>query len=167
MEPQNASQPRFHPPRYPATSAAVRRFILLILLIGLAGTLAELLLLGHDEEPRQVIPIAIIGSAFLLLAWHGLRPRPWILQAFRLVMVLSLASGLVGIGLHYNASAEFQREVDPSIEGRALVWKAMQAKAPPALAPGVMVQLGLLGLAFAFRHPVMTDEVNGSDSEGA
>lgn len=155
------------PPRYPATPTAVRRIVLATLLIGLAGTLTELLLLGHVEDARQVIPVAVIGCALVLLAWHGLRSRPWILQAFRMAMVLCVASGLVGIGLHYEANAEFQREVDPSVEGRALFVKVMRAKVPPALAPGVMVQLGLLGLAYAFRHPVMKDEVETAFADGA
>jgi hypothetical protein len=55
--------------------------------------------------------------------------------------------------LHYRANVEFQREVDPSIAGRALLVKAMKAKAPPALAPGTMTQLGLIGLAYAYRYP--------------
>jgi hypothetical protein len=54
---------------------------------------------------------------------------------------------------HYIANVEFQREVDPSIGGTALFWKAMGAKTPPALAPGSMLQLGLIGLAYAYRHP--------------
>jgi len=29
----------------------------------------------------------------------------------------------------------------------------MTAKTPPALAPGAMIQLGLLGLVYTYRHP--------------
>ncbi|HYJ16246.1 MAG TPA: hypothetical protein VE170_12200 [Candidatus Limnocylindria bacterium] len=29
------------------------------------------------------------------------------------------------------------------------------AKAPPLLAPGSMVQLGLLGLAYTYKHPAL------------
>ncbi len=29
----------------------------------------------------------------------------------------------------------------------------MAAKTPPALAPGSMAQLGLIGLAYTYRHP--------------
>jgi hypothetical protein len=29
----------------------------------------------------------------------------------------------------------------------------MKAKAPPALAPASMIQLGLLGLLYTYRHP--------------
>jgi hypothetical protein len=68
-------------------------------------------------------------------------------------MVLFVVAGALGIYYHYAANVEFQREVDPSLVGTALFWKAMAAKAPPALAPGSMAQLGLIGLAYTFRHP--------------
>jgi len=69
-------------------------------------------------------------------------------------MVLFIIAGMLGIYLHYRANVEFQREVDPSIAGRELLVKAMTAKTPPALAPGSMSQLGLIGLAYAYRYPV-------------
>ncbi len=62
--------------------------------------------------------------------------------------------GLLGVVLHVRGNAEFQREMDPSLAGPTLWWKTLRAKAPPALAPGVLVQLGLLGLVYAARpHP--------------
>ena len=69
-------------------------------------------------------------------------------------MVLFIASGILGMYLHYRANVEFQREVDPAIAGRELLMKAITAKTPPALAPGSMSQLGLIGLAYAYRYPV-------------
>ena len=57
------------------------------------------------------------------------------------------------MGLHLRASIEFQREIQPSLSTMALAMKAVRAKAPPALAPGALVQLGLLGLIYTFRHP--------------
>ena len=50
---------------------------------------------------------------------------------------------------------EFQLEVQPELSGSTLLWKVLQAKTPPALAPGVMAQLGLIGLAYAYRHPAI------------
>ncbi len=76
-------------------------------------------------------------------------------RALQFVMSLFVAAGLAGVALHFQSTLEFQREIDPSLAGFGLVLKALQAKAPPALAPGVMVQLGLLGLAFAYRHPAL------------
>jgi hypothetical protein len=66
-------------------------------------------------------------------------------------MALCVASGLLGMVLHYRANVEFQREIDPSLAGTRLFWKVVRAKAPPSLAPGVMAELGLLGLLFAYR----------------
>ena len=135
-------------------SIAIRRILLAILLIGLTGMGVELLLLKHDEEATQVIPLALIALAFAVVAWHEARRSEPSLMAVQITMALFIAAGPLGAYLHYRANVEFQREVDPSIAGRALLWKAMTAKTPPALAPGSMVQLGLIGLAYAFRYPL-------------
>jgi hypothetical protein len=68
-------------------------------------------------------------------------------------MLLFVLSGATGIVLHCRAKIEFKREVDPSLGGVGLFWEAMKSQAPPALAPGVMIQMGLLGLAYIYRHP--------------
>ena len=133
---------------------AIRRILLGILLIGLTGMGVELLLLKHDEEATQVIPLALIALAFVVVAWHEVQRREASLLAVQVTMVLFIAAGPLGTYLHYQANVEFQREVNPSIAGRALFWKAMTAKTPPALAPGSMAQLGLIGLAYAFRYPL-------------
>ena len=79
-------------------------------------------------------------------------------------MLLFVAAGGFGIVLHYRANVEYQLESDPGLKGRALMWKVLAAKSPPALAPGVMAQLGLLGLAYAYRHPALRA---GAQREGA
>ena len=135
------------------TLDSIRRVLLAILVVGLVGTATELLLLEHDEEVIQLIPFALIVAAFLAIAWHALDQRGASLRVFQVVMVLFIVAGGLGIVLHFRANVEFQREVDPSIAGRALIVKAMTAKTPPALAPGSMVQLGLIGLAYAYRYP--------------
>jgi len=63
-------------------------------------------------------------------------------------MILFIVSGSLGVGLHFRGAAGFQREIDPAIGAWDLVKKAMRAKAPPVLAPGVMLQLGLIGLVY-------------------
>jgi hypothetical protein len=133
---------------------ALRRILLGILFVGLAGLAIELLLLKHDEEATQLIPLALIALGFAVMAWHAVQESVASVMAVQITMVLFIAAGLLGVYLHYQANVEFQREVDPSIAGRALLWKAMTARTPPALAPGSMVQLGLIGLAYAFRYPL-------------
>ena len=66
-----------------------------------------------------------------------------------------MISGAVGMYLHFQVNMEFQLEMDPALTGMSLFRKAILAKAPPALAPGVMTQLGLIGLAYTFRHPAL------------
>jgi hypothetical protein len=64
-------------------------------------------------------------------------------------MTLSVVSGLLGVFLHYRGNVEFELEHNPRATGWALFREAMMG-ATPALAPGVMVQIGLLGLLYAF-----------------
>jgi hypothetical protein len=135
------------------TLEGVRRILLFVLLLGMLGTTIELLFLKHDEEALQLIPLVLLGAAFGAIVWHAVRPGRGSLGALQIMMVLFIAAGVLGMYFHYGANVAFQREVDPSIGGMALFWKAMAAKTPPALAPGSMAQLGLIGLAYTYRHP--------------
>jgi hypothetical protein len=135
-------------------SETARRILLAIFLIGVGGIATELGLLGHYEELDQLIPLGLAGVGVLAIAAAALRPTPVTVRAFQVVMVLCVVSGFVGTWLHYQATTEFQLEMDASLRGWALFRKAIVAKAPPALAPGAMIQLGLIGLAYTFKHPV-------------
>jgi hypothetical protein len=146
-----------------ATVAGIRRILLFVLLAGLTGMGVELLFLKHFEEPSQLIPLVLIGVALSATLWHVLRRGPGSLRILQITMVFFIAAGLLGMYLHYGANVEFQREVDPSLGGLDLFWKAMAAKAPPALAPGSMAQLGLIGLAYTYRHPAISRRP-GSDA---
>jgi len=67
----------------------------------------------------------------------------------------SLARGLAGLYFHYQGSAEFKLESNPSLRGWPLFWAAVKGKAPPLLAPGAMMQLGLVGWVYTFKHPAL------------
>jgi hypothetical protein len=136
-------------------SDTARRLLLAIFVLGVVGIMAELLLLNHIEDAAQFIPVALGGAALLLSLIVAIKPGTPTIRLFQLVMLLLIASGAVGIYLHYGATTEFQLEMDPTLTGFALFRKAIVAKAPPALAPGAMVQLGLIGLAYTFRHPAL------------
>jgi hypothetical protein len=131
----------------------VRLFLLAILLLGMVGTTSELFLLEHDEDLTQWIPLLVLGAGIASLGWLALRPGAAAVGVTRIVAVCFILSGVMGVVLHYQANLEFQQEVDPSLTGWALWQKAIRAKSPPGLAPGVMVQLGLLSLVYTFRHP--------------
>jgi hypothetical protein len=130
-------------------ASALRRFLAAILFLGMAGSLTELWLLGHVEDFNQLIPVALLAAGLVLLGWTLARPSWRGVMLWRALMALFVVAGLTGSLLHFRANLEFQLEVDPALAGSALFWKAAYAKSPPALAPGVMAQLGLLGLALS------------------
>jgi hypothetical protein len=146
--------------RQESTTAVLRRAILAILVIVLIGTEAELFLLKHIEDYWQLVPIVLIPLTLVILAWHGLSQGRAALRALQLVMALALVSGGIGVIQHYRANLVDAAESDPSLSGKALYVKAV-AGSIPALAPGTMVQIGLLGLAFAFRHPRLRTNADG------
>ena len=133
----------------------MRRLVLVILTAGMVGTAADLVLLGHYESVWQLAPLALIALALLVVTWLFISDGTLAVIVMRVTMIGFIAAGCAGMLLHYNGNSEFQREIDPSIAGWDLVIKVMTAKAPPALAPASMIQLGLLGLLYTYRHPAL------------
>jgi len=131
-------------------SPRVRRLLLLVLVLGMSGTAAELLLIAHYEDRWQLVPFVAIAAGLLALGWHALSATAASARALQTVMLAFIAAGGAGVALHHQGAREFALETDPSLGGSRLFWKAVRAKAPPALAPGSMVPLGLAGLAFAY-----------------
>jgi hypothetical protein len=136
-------------------SDAARRILLAILFLGIAGISLELLLLAHTEDIYQLIPLLLFGVAVVATGTVVRRPSGATVRLFRAVMLLFVISGIVGMYLHFQVNMEFQIEMDPALSGWPLFQKAILAKTPPALAPGAMIQLGLIGLAYTFRHPAL------------
>jgi hypothetical protein len=119
------------------------------------GTLADLMLLAHYEDAAQLIPLALLALGIAAVAVQGLRPSAMAVKTLRVVAGLMLAAGLAGMGFHFNGAAAFQLEIDPTLSLSALVGKVARAQSPPLMAPGAMMQLGLLGLVYTFRHPAI------------
>ncbi len=140
----------------------LRGFLLLILLLGLLGTLAELLIAGHTEDLLQWIPLTLLAAALVVLAWHALaRQSRFALQVLRAVMAMFILAGFLGIALHMKGKMEFKQESDPSLHGWKLLLASLESKTPPPLAPGVMIQMGLLGLLYAYGHPALRKPSGG------
>jgi len=144
------------PPQVPADLAGagrielLRRWILLILVLGLLGTVTELVLLEHYERPLQFVPLVLIVAALGVLWWEFRRRDLASRRAMQIVMALFVLAGFVGFAAHFQGSAEYQLELNPDMSNWELLEKILRAKAPPLLAPGMMLQLGLLGLAYVF-----------------
>jgi hypothetical protein len=138
----------------------LRRVTLGLFVLGSLGAGVELLLLGHIEGFSQQAPLFVIAASLIVVVWHAVTRGARSVRVFQAIMVLFIVTGLIGVGLHYDANAEFERELSPSIQGLALFREAISG-ATPALAPGLMVQLGLLGLAYTYRHPALGLAMHG------
>lgn len=123
----------------------MRRWLGAILLLGILGVSAELVLIEHDEDLQQLVPLIASGASVTALGWYSLsRGRPARL-ALRAAMLGLVASAAYGLWLHYQSNEEFQRELDPDLEGWGLVLETMRSSSPPSLAPGVLALLGAIG----------------------
>lgn len=134
------------------TAGPLRTLLLAVLAFGEVGMIAELLLLGHTEDTQQWIPLVTLALGLVATAALAFRPGRGSVLGVRVVMFLFIAAGLAGLYFHYTGNAEFELEMYPSIHGLELFRKSMTG-ATPALAPGMLAQLGLLGLAITWKHP--------------
>lgn len=134
------------------TRASSRQLLLAVILLGIVGLQVELALLRHADSFQQWIPHVVLMIGLLSTLTIYIRPGTATLRPFRVIMVIFLVVGALGVYLHLIGNVEFARERNPSLTGAALIWKSLRG-ATPALAPGALAQLGLLGLLYTYRHP--------------
>jgi hypothetical protein len=131
------------------SSTVFRVALLMILLLGVIGMGAELLLLGHTEDVWQLEPLVMFAVGIPVLTWHARMGNAWSRRSCIAVMAAFVASGMIGLILHYRGNVEFELEMVPGLTGIDLLQEAITG-ATPVLAPGAMIILGLLGLLYAF-----------------
>lgn len=141
----------------PDTSSALRRLLLVLLTVGFIGTAVDLVLLEHYEDSWQMLPLFLIAVALVTIGAYAVTGSAVAMRVLQLVMVVCVIMGAVGFALHYQGNLEIQMDMDPTLSKWDLFKKVIHAKAPPALAPAAMAQLGLLGLVFSYRHPALRD----------
>ena len=146
-----------------ATAVALRRLILALIFLSASGMLVDLFLLEHFESAWQWTPLVLLVPVIAIVVAVELKPGRRMLRAFQVAMLGCIVVGLIGVVLHYPGNVEFALERDPPLRGLALFWETIRG-ATPALAPGAMVQLGLLGLAYTFRHPLLGTFTTGARS---
>ena len=134
------------------TLGRMRTILLGLVALGLAGTAAELFLMAHTEDTLQLVPFAAMLLAFVAIVWRLAAPRRAAVVAVRIAMGVMMVTGAIGSALHFQANMEFQLELDKSLTGMPLIMKVLEAKSPPALAPGNMALLGCIGLAGVYRE---------------
>ncbi len=130
----------------------LRYLLLAVLAFSSAGSLLELVLLEHTEDLPQLIPLVLLATSLAAIGALVVKPGAAGIRAFQGLMLLFIVSGVAGLYWHYVANVEFELEMYPTRGGFELFWESLKG-ATPALAPGLMSALGLLGLVYTFRHP--------------
>ena len=132
----------------------LRQLVLALVVVGIVGLEIELALLRHAESFSQWIPHIALLVGLIVTAVVYFRPAHATFRVFQTMMWLFVVIGLLGVFFHLKGNVEFALERDPSLSGVRLVWKILRG-ATPALAPGALSQLGLLGLLYTYRHPAL------------
>ena len=130
----------------------VRLRLFLRLLAGglFAGTIAELVLAEHVEEPIQWLPFILCGLGLLVMAWAWLRPQRIATFALIGVMVLTMGASFFGMWEHFEGNRAFTLERRPTASGWYLLRHSLQGGAP-LLAPGILIVGAAVALAGTVR----------------
>jgi hypothetical protein len=148
------------PPSAIGTSARDRvqiialRVLLFILALGLLGTLGELLLLRHWGGVRELIPFVLVVVALPVLVWYLASESPSSRRTLQATMVAFLLAGILGSWFHFTANIGYEQESNPGLALGPVVRLAIGGSTP-TLAPGALIELGLVGLLLAFLQSHM------------
>lgn len=123
-----------------------QRLLELTFLGGSLGTAAELLLMAHTEGTWQKMPLVLLAAGCLALLLNMVKPSDAVRRVFLGLMVTIALGGAFGVVLHCNSNIEFAKELDPELQGRALLRESLTG-ATPVLAPGAMSLLAAVGWA--------------------
>ncbi len=126
--------------------------VLFLFVLGAAGTLGELLLIGHYEGGWQWAPLALLAASLAAAGWWRCTTGGAGRVVFVAALWLLVAAGAAGLWFHYQANVEFAAEGFPALGGVDLFWNAVRGASPTSLAPGSLIHLGLLGLAGTFIY---------------
>ena len=144
------------------TIGTLRKLLLALVLVGAAGLTVELVTLEHTASTAQWLPIAALVLAVVSSVALWLRPTHRAVRAHQALMVLLLALGAVGLFLHFQGNLAFELEIEPETRGLTLLIRALYG-AVPALAPGALIELSLLGLVQTWGHPALGSRARAPD----
>jgi hypothetical protein len=135
----------------------LRQFLLVVSALLLVGTLVELWLINHMEDPVQLIPFALCGLGLVAVFVALLRPRRDVLLGLRVCMGLLVLGSLIGVYLHLESNLGFHRELHPNAPLGDLLWGTLSG-ANPLLAPGILSLTAALAIAATYYHPALRAE---------
>ena len=140
---------------YPSEHPTAHRLRLLALaLAALASfvTLLELVFSEHYTEILMLVPFALTALTLFAIILVAFWPSTRLLRLFQGAMAPLFVGSALGVFFHLRGNLEIAQEVSPDLGGLGVAWKVLTGAAP-ALAPGLLAFVGLLGLIYTYRHP--------------
>lgn len=134
--------------------AQLRRFLLGLAAFICVGTMVELALAKHWEDPVQLLPFLLAGLSLLTIGAVLLNPRQGWVRLLRWITAITLAGSLFGVYEHLEGNVAFALEIHPNSTASKLVFEAL-AGGNPLLAPGILAFMAVLALAATYYHPAL------------
>ncbi|MFN1834722.1 hypothetical protein AB2B38_005620 [Balneola sp. MJW-20] len=134
-------------PKNIADRFSLGQITLAALLFMMSGVVIELFLLGHYEDSKQLIPVFSIGVSLPAAVILYFRRTTSTIVFFKIILSILTITGIYGTFLHLKANYEFETEMKPTSGGWDLIVDSLSG-ALPALAPGSMIALALIGFIF-------------------
>jgi hypothetical protein len=148
------------------TAAVLRRGVVLLAGLGIAGTTVELVFLRHWQTATQLIVWPALVALGIGLTWLVGRPSPTVVRRIRLLAALIVVVSVVGVALHIveNLGAgPLDRHFAAAWDTMSPVsqwWEAITGGVGPApvLAPGALAEISLALMLATIRHPATLAE---------
>ena len=127
-----------------------------LFLLGLSGamclgTIAELWLAEHTEQPLQFLPFILCGLGLAAIIAVLFRPRRSTIWGLRFVMGIAAFGSLIGMYAHMSSNLEVVLEVRPNAALVEALWEAMGGAAP-LLAPGILALAAITAMAATYCY---------------
>lgn len=134
--------------------ARLRRFLLAIAGLLLLGTLIELALIQHWDEPLQLTPFILSAIGLAGVAWAWVKSERGPLLALRALMVPLTLGSLVGVFVHVSSNIEIYTETHANAGTLAVIAAGLGGH-NPLIAPGMLALAGILAAAATYGHPAL------------
>ena len=134
--------------------ARLRRFLLVIAGLLLAGTILELWVINHTEEAIQWLPFILCGVGLVVGGAALLRPQRPVLIGVRWLMSVLIAGSVFGVIEHIESNLGFVLEIHPNATTEQILTGALGG-ASPLLAPAMLGLAAVLAIAATYYHPAL------------
>lgn len=142
--------------------AQFRRFLLVVAGSIFAGTVVELLFVGHDQSTIQLVPFVLCALGVVAVVAALFAPARWSFLILRGTMIaIALGSGF-GIYEHLTHNFGFELEIRPNATAGDVFWDALGG-ASPLIAPGILALGAILAFAATYQHPLLGKGGNKAD----